>query len=67
MTGRVRMRDGEPARRRAGFRTGRVCVQGSKAVYIVTPENKAALRTVVTEGSYQGKSIVTRDSAAGKP
>ena len=35
-------------------------VQGSKAVYIVTPENKVALRSVVTEGSYQGKSIITR-------
>jgi membrane fusion protein (multidrug efflux system) len=35
-------------------------VQGSKAVYIVTPDNKAALRSVVTEGSYQGKSIITR-------
>jgi membrane fusion protein (multidrug efflux system) len=35
-------------------------VQGSKAVYIVAPDNKAALRSVVTEGSYQGKSIITR-------
>jgi membrane fusion protein (multidrug efflux system) len=34
-------------------------VQGSKAVYIVTSDNKAALRSVVTEGSYQGKSIIT--------
>jgi membrane fusion protein (multidrug efflux system) len=35
-------------------------VQGSKAVYVVTPDNKVALRSVVTEGSYQGKSILTR-------
>ncbi|MDP3001251.1 MAG: efflux RND transporter periplasmic adaptor subunit, partial [Bryobacterales bacterium] len=35
-------------------------VQGSKAVYIVTPDNKVALRSVVAEGSYQGKSILTR-------
>jgi membrane fusion protein (multidrug efflux system) len=41
-------------------------VQGSKAVYIVTPENKVALRGVVAEGSYQGKSIVTRGLGGGE-
>jgi membrane fusion protein (multidrug efflux system) len=35
-------------------------VQGSKAVYIVTSGNKVALRSVVSDGSYQGKSIITR-------
>lgn len=41
-------------------------VQGSKAVYMVTPENKVALRSVVSEGSYQGKSIVTRGLGGGE-
>jgi membrane fusion protein (multidrug efflux system) len=40
--------------------------KGSKAVYIVTPENKATLRTVVTEGSYQGKSIITKGLGGGE-
>jgi membrane fusion protein, multidrug efflux system len=40
--------------------------RGSKAVYIVTPANKAALRNVATEGSYQGKSIVTKGLSGGE-
>jgi membrane fusion protein (multidrug efflux system) len=40
--------------------------QGSKAVYIVTPENKVALRSVVTEGIYQGRSIITKGLAGGE-
>jgi len=40
--------------------------QGSKAVYIVTPDRKAALRGVVTEGSFQGKSIVTKGLTGGE-
>jgi membrane fusion protein, multidrug efflux system len=40
--------------------------QGSKAVYIVTPENKVALRNVVTEGRYQGKSIVIKGLDGGE-
>ena len=41
-------------------------VQGSKAVYVVTSDNKAALRSVVAEGSYEGKSIITRGLAGGE-
>ena len=40
--------------------------QGSKAVYVVTPDNKVALRSVVTEGSYQGKRIVTKGLIGGE-
>src|ERR1039458_4165911 len=40
--------------------------QGSRAVYVVAPGNKAALRSVVTEGSYQGKSIVTKGLSGGE-
>src|ERR1035441_546099 len=40
--------------------------RGSKAVYIVTPANKAALRSVVTEGSYRGNSIVTKGLSGGE-
>jgi multidrug efflux pump subunit AcrA (membrane-fusion protein) len=40
--------------------------QGSKAVYVVTPDNKVALRNVVTEGSYQGKRIVTKGLIGGE-
>jgi len=40
--------------------------QGSKAVYIVTPENKVALRSVVIEGSYQGKSIIDKGLDGGE-
>lgn len=41
-------------------------VQGSKAVYIVTPDQTVALRSVVTEGSYEGRSIVTSGLAGGE-
>ena len=40
--------------------------QGSKAVYLVTPENMVALRSVVTEGSYQGKSIIIKGLDGGE-
>jgi len=40
--------------------------KGSKAVYVVTLENKAALRSVVTEGSYKGRSIVTKGLGGGE-
>jgi membrane fusion protein (multidrug efflux system) len=39
---------------------------GSKAVDIVTPDNKVTIRTVETEGSYQGKSIVTNGLGGGE-
>jgi len=39
---------------------------GSKAVYIVTPDHKAALRSVVTGGSYQGKSVITKGLDGGE-
>jgi len=41
-------------------------VQGSRAVYLVNPEKKAVLRSVAAEGSYQGKSIVTRGLSGGE-
>jgi membrane fusion protein (multidrug efflux system) len=66
MTGRVRFA--------VGNRRGAVLVperalfdaQGSKAVYILTPENKVAIRRVVAEGSYQGKSVVTAGLEGGE-
>ena len=58
MTGRVRMVVGD--RPNAVLISERAVfdVPGSKAVYIVTPESKAAVRNVVIEGSFEGKSIV---------
>jgi membrane fusion protein (multidrug efflux system) len=41
-------------------------VQGSKAVYIVAPDNTVALRSIVTEGSYKGKAIVTSGLSGGE-
>jgi RND family efflux transporter MFP subunit len=66
MTGRVRFA--------VGNRPGAVLVperalfdaQGSKAVYLLTPENKVAIRRVVAEGSYQGKSVVTAGLEGGE-
>lgn len=40
--------------------------QGSKAVYIVTSENKVELRSVVTDGSYQSKSVVAKGLSGGE-
>jgi membrane fusion protein (multidrug efflux system) len=40
--------------------------QGSKAVYIVTPDGKATLRAVITEGAFEGRSIVTKGLAGGE-
>lgn len=34
-------------------------IQGAKSVYIVDAQNRAALRAVTVEGSYQGMAIVT--------
>ena len=66
MTGRVRFA--------VGSRPGAVLVseralfdaQGSKAVYILTPENNVAIRRIVVEGSYQGKSVVTAGLEGGE-
>jgi membrane fusion protein (multidrug efflux system) len=66
MTGRVRFA--------VGNRRGAVLVperalfddRGSKAVYILTPENRVAIRRVVAEGSYQGKSVVTAGLEGGE-
>jgi membrane fusion protein (multidrug efflux system) len=66
MTGRVRLA--------VGTRQGAVLIperalfdiQGSKAVYIVTPDNRVALRSVVTAGTYQGRSIVTTGLSGGE-
>ncbi len=33
-------------------------LQGAKAVYVVSPENRIVLRRVTTEGSYQGQSVI---------
>ncbi len=41
-------------------------IHGSKSVDIVTPENKVALRNVETEGSYLGKSIITKGLDGGE-
>ena len=41
-------------------------VQGSRAVYIVTPNNTAALRSVAVGGTYKGKSIVTSGLTGGE-
>jgi membrane fusion protein (multidrug efflux system) len=40
--------------------------KGSKAVYVVSPENKVALRSVVIEGSYQGRSIINKGLGGGE-
>jgi len=40
--------------------------RGSKAVYIVTPDNKVALRSVVPEGSYQDRSVITKGLDGGE-
>jgi membrane fusion protein (multidrug efflux system) len=66
MTGRVRLA--------VGTRQGAVLiperalfdVQGSKAVYLVTPDNKVALRSIVTAGTYQGRRIVTTGLSGGE-
>ena len=41
-------------------------VQGSRAVYVVAADKTAALRSIVTEGSYEGKSIVTSGLKGGE-
>jgi len=66
MTGRTRLTVGNRAgavlvAERAVFE-----VAGSKAVYVVTPENKLALRKVATDGAYQGRSIVTTGLGGGE-
>jgi len=40
--------------------------QASKAVYIVSAENKVVLRRVTTEGNYQGRCIVTQGLEGGE-
>jgi membrane fusion protein (multidrug efflux system) len=40
--------------------------KGSKAVYTVTPQSNVALCRVVVEGSYQGKSIITKGLGGGE-
>ena len=41
-------------------------VQGSKAVYIVTGGNKVALRSVESDGSYEGQSIIDKGLQGGE-
>ena len=39
---------------------------GSKAVYVVTQENKVALRKVTTDGGYEGRTVVTAGLSGGE-
>jgi len=41
-------------------------VQGSKAVYVVAADNTVSLRSVTTEGSYEGKSVITSGLNGGE-
>ena len=65
MSGRVRMpidnRDAVLVSERAVFDG-----HGAKTVDIVTPENGVATRTVEIDGSYQGKSIITKGLVGGE-
>jgi membrane fusion protein (multidrug efflux system) len=40
--------------------------KGSKAVYVVTLQNKVFLRVVVAEGNYQGRSIIAKGLDGGE-
>jgi membrane fusion protein (multidrug efflux system) len=40
--------------------------QGSKAVYVVTADGKAVTRSVVTDASYQGKSVIAKGLDGGE-
>jgi membrane fusion protein (multidrug efflux system) len=40
--------------------------QDSKAVYVVTADGKAIIRSVVTDASYQGKSVIARGLDGGE-
>ncbi len=66
MSGRVRL--AVEARRQAVLVPERALfdVKGSKAVYVITPDNKAALQAIVTAGSYEGKVIVTKGLSGGE-
>ena len=66
MSGRVRIAEGNRPDAVLVSERALFDAQGSKAVYIVTPDNKVALRSVVTEGSYQGKSIITKGLGGGE-
>lgn len=66
MSGRIRMpiqtrKDAVLISERAVFD-----LNGAKAVDIVTSEHKVALRSIETEGSYQGKIIVTKGLSSGE-
>ncbi len=41
-------------------------VQGSRAVWIVKPDKTVALRSIVTEGTYEGKAVVTNGLNGGE-
>jgi membrane fusion protein (multidrug efflux system) len=41
-------------------------VNGAKTVDIVTPEHKIAVRSIETEGGYQGKIVVTKGLSGGE-
>jgi membrane fusion protein (multidrug efflux system) len=66
MSGRIRMpvetrKDAVLVSERAVFD-----LNGAKTVDIVTPEHKVAIRSIETEGSYQGKIIVTKGLSGGE-
>jgi membrane fusion protein (multidrug efflux system) len=66
MTGRVHMLVGERPNAVLVSEKALFDVPGSKAVCVVTPENKVAVRNVVTEGSYQGKRIAVTGLSGGE-
>lgn len=41
-------------------------LSGSKSIAIVTPEKKVDIRSIETEGSYQGKSVVIKGLSGGE-
>ena len=66
MTGRARMTVGDRPDAVLVSERAVFDVPGSKAVYLVTPENRIAVRKVATDGSYQGRSIVTSGLSGGE-
>jgi len=66
MTGRARLKVGKRLAAVLVSEKALFDLQGSKAVYVVTPEHTVALRNVVIEGRYQAKSIVTTGLGGGE-
>ena len=66
MTGRVHLAVGDRPNAVLVSERALFDVPASKAVHIVTPDNKVAVRNVTIEGSYRGKSIVISGLAGGE-